>query len=376
MKNHFYHTIFHLLIVGAGEGKEGNLKFFLLRLRLDFPKRDGILKTIVFLWTLPGKRKRLVRNEEKQRFLDRDEKMADLLIVGSFALDTIHTPTAFRERILGGTGSHASYGASFFTKVFASGVVGEDWRSEDTKMLAEHNIDVQNLEVRPGTKTCFWEARYSDDMNHRDTLDIQLNVLADYHPVLTEAAKKCPYIFLANNPPTAQMEVIAQCEEPKLIVADTMNFYIDNMKESLLELLPQVDGLILNDSEARMLSEKQDLFDAGDFIRQLGPRFVIIKKGEYGCLFMGEDGEVCVLPAYPSRQVVEPTGAGDCFAGALMGYLASQDCASYQTIRDALLYGTVTASFTIEDFSFDALRRASREDIDARFRQMKDMLQF
>ncbi|MDO4583573.1 MAG: PfkB family carbohydrate kinase [Planctomycetia bacterium] len=302
--------------------------------------------------------------------------MADLLIVGSFALDTIHTPTTSRERILGGTGSHASYGASFFTKVFASGVVGEDWRSDDTKMLAAHNIDVENLEVRPGTKTCFWEAKYSEDMNYRDTLDIQLNVLADYHPVLTEAAKKCPYIFLANNPPTAQMEVIAQCEEPKLIVADTMNFYIDNMKESLLELLPQVDGLILNDSEAQMLSGKRDLFDAGDFIRQLGPRFVIIKKGEHGSLFMGEDGELCVLPAYPSRQVVEPTGAGDCFAGSFMGYIASRDVADYKTIRDALLYGTVTASFTIEDFSFDALRRASREEIDARFRQMKEMLQF
>lgn len=303
--------------------------------------------------------------------------MAELLIVGSFAYDTIRTPTAFRERILGGTGSHACYGASFFTHVFASGIVGaEDWRKTDSEIFRTHDIDIQNLQICPGMKTSFWSAVYAQDMNDRETLEFQLNCLSEFHPNLTPEARACPYIFLANNPPAVQMEAIAECSEPKLIVADTMNFYIDGALDDLRRMLKQVDGLILNDSEARQLANRHDLFEAGEAIRAMGPRFVVVKKGSHGCLFMGEDDQLCVLPAFPSRNVQEPTGAGDCFAGAFMGYLASRDCADFQTIREALLYATVTASFTIEDFSFDALRRSTRADIDARFRFMKDMLRF
>ncbi|MDO4571536.1 MAG: PfkB family carbohydrate kinase [Planctomycetia bacterium] len=303
--------------------------------------------------------------------------MADLLIVGSFAYDTINTPTARRERILGGTGSHATYGASFFTKVYASGIVGAlDWRPEDSEILSAHNIDLENLQIEPNAKTSFWEAQYSQDMNHRETLEFQANCLADLRLNLSDSARQCPYIFLANNPPTVQMEAIAQCVEPKLIVADTMDYYINGYNDDLLKMLRQVDGLILNDSEAQLLTKKQDLFEAGDIIRQMGPRFVVIKKGAHGCIFMGEDDHLCVLPAYPSRQVVEPTGAGDCFAGAFVGYLASKDCANLETIKEALVYATVAASFTIEDFSFDALRRSSREDLDARYQFMKRMLTF
>lgn len=303
--------------------------------------------------------------------------MADLLIVGSFAFDTINTQTTRRENVLGGTGSHASYGASFYTKVYASGIVGGlDWRKDDTDALEAHNINLENLQIVSGQKTCSWEAVYEEDMNNRQTLDFQANCSMVFHPNLTAEARKCPYIFLANNPPAVQMEVISECENPKLIVADTMDFYINGAKESLLQLLKQVDGLILNDSEAQLLTGKSDLFDCGDAIRKLGPRFVIIKKGAHGCIFMGEDGEICVFPAFPSRNVVEPTGAGDCFAGAFMGYIASKDCADLKTIKEALIYATVTASFTIEDFSFDALKRSSRTDIDRRFQKMREMLNF
>ncbi len=303
--------------------------------------------------------------------------MANLLIVGSFAYDTINTHTARRENVLGGTGSHAAYGASFYTNVYASGIVGGlDWRQEDSDALEAHNINLENLQIVPGQKTTAWEAVYEIDMNNRQTLDFQANCSMNFHPNLSEEARKCPYIFLANNSPESQMEVISECKEPKLIVADTMDFYINGSKDALMKLLKQVDGLILNDSEAQLLTGKSDLFECGDVIRTMGPRFVIIKKGAHGCIFMGEDGEICVFPAFPSRNVVEPTGAGDCFAGAFMGYIASKDCADLKTIKEALIYATVTASFTIEDFSFDALKRSTRADIDARFEKMRKMLNF
>ena len=301
--------------------------------------------------------------------------MADLLIAGSFAFDTINTQTARRERILGGTGTHASYGASFFTKVFASGIVGNDWLPEYSQAFINHGIDVQNLEVKQDKKTSFWEAIYSKDMNQRDTLEFQANVLADYAPNLTADARACPYLLLANNPPAVQMEIIRQCTAPKFIMADTMDFYINSVKDELLELLKQIHAMILNDGEARLLSGKYDLFDAGDAIRAMGPELVIIKKGEHGSIFMMGD-DVCVFPAYPTRKVVDPTGAGDCFVGALMGFLASQEKLDFQILKEAMMYATVTASFTIEDFSFDALTNSTRADIDARYEHMRQMLRF
>lgn len=303
--------------------------------------------------------------------------MADLLIVGSFAFDTINTQATRRENVLGGTGAHASYGASFFTKVFASGIVGgADWKQEDSEMLESHNINIENLQIVPGQKTTSWEAVYEADMNQRQTLSFMPNCSVEFHPNLSAGARKCPFIFLANNSPASQMEAISECEEPKLIVADTMDYYINGAHEELLQLLKKVDGLILNDSEAELLAGKKDFFECGDLIRKMGPRFVIIKKGAHGCIFLGEDDQVCVFPAYPSRKVIEPTGAGDCFAGAFMGFLASQDRADFATIKQALIYATVTASFTIEDFSFDALKRSTRADIDQRFNQMREMLRF
>ena len=213
-------------------------------------------------------------------------------------------------------------------------------------------------------------------MNQRDTLEFQANVLTEFQPNLTPSARACPYLFLANNPPAVQMEIIRQCTQPKLILADTMDFYINSVREDLLELMKKVDGLVLNDGEARLLTGKFDLFDAGDAIRALGPKFVIIKKGSHGAIFMGENDEVCVFPAYPTRKVVDPTGAGDCFAGAFMGCLAAQDKMDLQAFKEALVYATVTASFIIEDFGFDALKRSSRAGIDARFEQMREMLRF
>jgi len=276
-----------------------------------------------------------------------EKTMADLLIVGSFAFDTINTQTARRENVLGGTGSHASYGASFFTKVYASGIVGgEDWRSEDSEMLKAHNIDIENLQIVPGQKTTAWEAVYEADMNNRSTLSFEPNCCVAFHPNLTSDARKCPYIFLANNSPESQMEVIEECEEPKLIVADTMDYYINGSRPALETLLRKVDGLILNDSEAQLLAGKQDLFECGDIIRKMGPRFVIIKKGAHGCIFLGEDDQVCVFPAYPSRKVIEPTGAGDCFGGSALHFVLQYGIDGFDEdkLRELLTFANAAAS--------------------------------
>jgi len=303
--------------------------------------------------------------------------MADLLIVGSFAFDTINTQTARREKVLGGTGSHASYGASFYTKVFASGRVGgADWKDEYSETFKAHNINIENLQIVPGEETTAWEGTYEADMNNRSTVYFRPNCCVEFHPNLNEDARKCPFIFLATNSPASQMEVIDSAINPRLIVADTMDYYINGFRSELDEVLKKIDGLILNDSEARLLTGKSDLFDCADEILTMGPRFVIIKKGAHGSLFRGKDGNVCVFPAYPSRNVVEPTGAGDCFAGSFMGYLASQEKCDFETIKKAMIYATVTASFTIEDFSFDALKRSTRTDIDRRFEEMREMLSF
>lgn len=303
--------------------------------------------------------------------------MANLLIVGSLAFDTINTQTTRREKVLGGTCTHASYGASFYTKVYISGRVGgADWKDEYSQMLQAHNINIENLQIAPGEKTSEWEGTYATDMNFRETKFYHANCCNEFHPILTEAARKCPYIFLANDSPASQMEVIESAIDPKLIVADTMDFYINNFRGDLDKVLKKVDGLILNDSEAPLLTGKSDLFECADEILKMGPSFVIIKKGSHGSLFKNKDGKVWVLPAYPTRKVIEPTGAGDCYAGAFMGYLASQENCDFETIKKAMIYATVTASFTIEDFSFDALKRSTRADIDRRFEEMREMLRF
>ncbi len=298
-----------------------------------------------------------------------------LVVVGSVALDSVQTPSEKRENVLGGAAVYFSYAASFFTTVRLAGVVGEDWPAEHTEMLQSRGIDTSALQVVPGTKTFRWSGKYLDDMNDRETLDVQLNVLAKASPKLPEKYQRCQFLFLANDSPVAQMKVLKQCPGARLTVADTMDLWINNERDALLELLGEIDGLVLNDSEAKLLTGQNNLVKAGHAVREMGPRFVVIKKGEHGAMFFSKH-ETYVMPAFPTADVVDPTGAGDSFGGGMMGFLAEQGNFEPKTLKEALAYGILAASFTVEDFSLDRLKKIEREDIDNRMDEYRKMLSF
>ncbi|HBO45199.1 MAG TPA: sugar kinase [Planctomycetaceae bacterium] len=298
-----------------------------------------------------------------------------LLVVGSVAFDSVQTPTETREDILGGSASYFSYAASYFTPVRLVSVVGEDWPDEYTKLFESRGIDTSGLQVLPGAKTFRWTGRYFDNMNDRETLDLQLNAFETFDPVLPEEFKRCQFLFLANGHPTIQLNVLEQCAGATLRVADTMDFYIRTAREELMTLLGRIDGLVLNDSEAKLLTGDENLVRAGHKVREMGPRFVVIKKGEHGAMFFSKH-ETYVMPAYPTENVVDPTGAGDSFGGGMMGYLAEQGNFEPQTLKKALAYGTLAASFTVEAFSLDRLKQIEREDIDRRMEEYRRMLSF
>jgi sugar/nucleoside kinase (ribokinase family) len=289
------------------------------------------------------------------------------------ALDSVETPTETRENVLGGSAAFFSYAASFFTTVRLAGVVGEDWPPEHTAMLRARGIDTEGLRVVPGGKTFRWRGRYMRNMNDRETLDLQLNVLGDFEPDLPESYRRRRFLFLANGSPVHQLKTLDQCTGAALVVADTMDHYIRTEPDGLRRLLKRIDGLVLNDSEAKLLTGDDNLVRAGKMIAAMGPRFIVIKKGEHGAMFFGPD-ETYVLPAYPTPEVVDPTGAGDSFAGGMMGYLAEQGRHDPKTLKLALAYGTLTASFTVEDFSLDRLRKIERKDLDHRMEEYKRML--
>ena len=298
-----------------------------------------------------------------------------LCVVGSVALDSVETPTAKRENIMGGSAVFFSYAASFFTTVRLAGVVGEDWPESNTRMLHARGIDTAGLQVVPGGKTFHWRGKYLENMNDRETLELQLNVLQDFDPVLPETYCRCKFLFLANGSPVHQLKTLDQCTGPSLVVADTMDHYILHEREWLEKVLKRIDGLVLNDSEAKLLTGDNNLVRAGHAVRAMGPRFVVLKKGEHGAMFFSQH-ETYVLPAYPTLHVVDPTGAGDSFAGGMMGYLAEQGNFDPKTLKKALAYGTLMASFTVEDFSLDRLRNIQREDLDRRMEEYKQMLSF
>ncbi|HZL91458.1 MAG TPA: PfkB family carbohydrate kinase [Pirellulaceae bacterium] len=298
-----------------------------------------------------------------------------LLVVGSVAIDSIHTPTAVRERVLGGSAVHFSYAASFFAPVRLVGVVGDDWPAEHTQLLASRNIDTSGLKVVAGGKTFFWKGKYAPNMNDRETLEVQLNVFGDYLPELPDNYRRSDYLFLANGSPITQMKTLEQVEKPKLVVADTMDLWIREQHEDLLALFKRLDGLVLNDSEARLLTEEENLVAAGHQVRRMGPKFVVIKKGEHGAMFFSEH-ETYVLPAYPTDRVVDPTGAGDSFAGGMMGYLAAHGQFDSRALKEAMAYGIVVASFTVEDFGLDRMKKVERPDLDARLQRYRRMLSF
>jgi sugar/nucleoside kinase (ribokinase family) len=298
-----------------------------------------------------------------------------LVVVGSVALDSVETPTATRENVLGGSAVHFSYAASFFTGVRLVGVVGEDWPSEHTELLKSRNVDTAGLQVVEGGKTFRGRGKYQPNMNDRDTLEVHLNVFESFDPVVPESFKDNKFVFLANGSPLVQMKVLDQINRPRLVVADTMDLWINIQHDELLQLLERVDGLMLNDSEAQLLADEPNLVRAGHKVREMGPKFVILKKGEHGAMFFGER-ETFVMPAVPTDRVVDPTGAGDSFAGGMMGHLAEQDDFEPATLKKAMAYGTVAASYNVEDFSLDRLKELQRADIDERLGLYQRMLTF
>ena len=298
-----------------------------------------------------------------------------LVVVGSVAIDNVETPTARRDNLLGGSATHFSWAASFFTQVHLVGVVGEDWPKEHTQMLADRGIDVSGLSVVGGGKTFTWTGRYEPNMNDRETLEVELNVFGQFNPQLSDEYRLAKYVFLANGVPGVQRSVLSQVPGRRLAVADTMDLWIQTQRDDLEMLMHELDGLVLNDSEAKLMTDTQNLVEAGHKVRAMGPKFVIIKKGEHGAMFFSEH-ETYVLPAYPTQNVVDPTGAGDSFAGGMMGYLSEQGEFNAATLKKAMAYGVLTASFNVEGFGLERIKDVSRDDIERRMVDYQKMLSF
>jgi len=298
-----------------------------------------------------------------------------LLVVGSVALDCVETPVDRRDDVLGGSAVFFSYAASFFSPVRMIGTVGEDWPRAHTAFLEQRGIDTAGIETIPGGKTFRWRGRYLPNMNDRETLEVHLNVFGEFRPRLDESHRRSRFVFLGNASPTTQLAVLDQVPEAVLTVADTMDLWINVQRDELMELLRRVDGLVLNDAEAKLLAEDENLVRAGHAVRRMGPSFVVIKKGEHGAMFFSEQ-EMYVMPAYPTPRVLDPTGAGDSFAGGMMGHLAALGRFDPQALKESLAYGVITASFTVEDFSLDRLAAIERADLDRRLGEYRRMLTF
>jgi sugar/nucleoside kinase (ribokinase family) len=297
-----------------------------------------------------------------------------LLITGSIALDSVKTPIEEHPDLLGGSASYASISASFFAPVNLVGIVGSDFPKQYVALFEKHHVNLDGLQVVDG-QTFRWSGEYEWDMNKRRTLSVCLNVFETFQPHLPDHCKNAPYVFLANISPQLQLHVLAQVERPKFIVADTMDLWIETAKEPLLELLRKIDCLILNESEARELMKETSLIKAGRAILKLGPKFVVIKKGEHGCLLFADD-LFFSAPAYPLEDIHDPTGAGDCFAGAFAGYLAKVDHVNHDTLRKAVIYGSVIASYDVESFSLGRLQTLTQRDIEQRYHIFKLMSHF
>lgn len=294
-----------------------------------------------------------------------------LLVVGSLALDTIETPFGKAENTVGGSATFISTAASYFIQpVRLVGVVGGDFPKAELEFLEQREIDLEGLQIIENGKTFHWHGKYSYDLNSRDSLTTDLNVFADFEPVIPSSFRKSQYICLGNINPELQKKVFMQLENPKLVVADTMNFWIEGKHDALLDVLQYINIFILNDSEARELSKEYNLFKAAHKIQNMGPKIVIIKKGEHGALLFYEN-EMFSAPAYPLESIYDPTGAGDSFAGGFIGYLAKTDDLSYENMKRAVVFGSTVASFCVEKFSLDGLRDLSTFEIKDRFNEFK-----
>jgi sugar/nucleoside kinase (ribokinase family) len=296
-----------------------------------------------------------------------------LVVVGSIAFDAVKTPFGERERMLGGSAVHFSLAASFFTDVRVVGPVGDDFGDSEYEVLRERGVNTDDIERVEGGRTFFWRGEYEWNLNVRHTLDTQLNVFGEFEPKLSDASKRADLIFLANIQPDLQRDVRDQCRDARLAALDSMNLWIETARESLVRTIGTVDVVILNDDEIRMLTEQPTLMRAARDVMDMGPHTVVVKQGEYGaCLFTGEG--FFSLPAYPLETVIDPTGAGDSFAGGFLGYLAAQDYAVDEaTLRRAMTYGSVLASFNVEEFGVERVRRLTREEIEERYGDFRRM---
>lgn len=297
-----------------------------------------------------------------------------VLVVGSAALDSVKTPYGEVTDALGGSAFYFAAAASYFTPVNVVAVVGEDFPLGKIDFLKERSVDLSGLEIASG-ETFRWGGVYHEDMNQRDTLYTHLNVFQTFSPKIPPQASKTPYVFLANIQPNLQLDVLNQVDNPKLVMLDTMNLWIETDLASLKNVISKVDAIILNDQEARQITGEFNLIKAGKEVTKLGPKTVIVKKGEHGAFLVSED-DFFALPAYPLEDLFDPTGAGDSFAGGLMGYLAKNDDLSSTTFRKALIYGTVLASFAVEKFSVDRLRDLSQGEIQSRYDRLLQITRF
>tara|TARA_B100000809_G_scaffold94277_1_gene92902 strand:+ start:150 stop:1061 length:912 start_codon:yes stop_codon:yes gene_type:complete len=295
-----------------------------------------------------------------------------LVVVGSIGIDTIGTPTAKREDVLGGSVSYACAAASYFTSVGMVGVVGNDFPDASMALYRQFGIDLEGLQVVPG-ETFRWSGVYHDDMNNRDTISTDLNVFADFSPDLPEAYRATPYVLLGNISPDLQLHVLDQIKNPQFIMADSMDLWINVARDDLMKVISRVDLLTLNDSEARLLTGEANAVKAARALLELGPRYVVLKKGEHGALLFTQD-TVVMAPAFPLDHFEDPTGAGDCFAGGFMGALARARRHDTVDLREALLYGSVVASFGVEQFGLDRLAKLTAEQIDERFGLLGEMI--
>ncbi len=299
-----------------------------------------------------------------------------LLVTGSIGIDTVTTPHGRSEDCIGGSVIYFSMAAGFFAPVRLVGVAGEDCPFDFEEIFAGRAVDLEGLEIRSGSKTFRWHGTYKENMNDRTTDLVELNVLAEAPPTVPAGYRDSRYVFLANTAPALQLQLLEQVDNPALAVADTMDLWINNNRDDLNRLLQCIDGLVLNDSEAILLSGQSNLVRAAQHVIELGPKFVLIKKGEHGSLLVTSENEIFVLPAYPTAEVRDPTGAGDSFAGGMMGYLAGENRHDFDALKKAIAYGTVVASLLIEDFSLNRWKTADKHDIEQRYRHLQAITQF
>jgi sugar/nucleoside kinase (ribokinase family) len=299
-----------------------------------------------------------------------------LLVTGSIGIDTVKTPFGVSKDCLGGSAVYFSMAASFFSPVRFLGAIGADCPFDLKKIFKGKKVDLNGLELRHTSKTFRWAGSYVDAMNEAVTDFVELNVLAENPPVMPDEYKDSKFVFLANTAPILQIQLLDQLNRPKFVAADTMNLWINNNLADLKRLMKKIDCLILNETEARMLANEHNLITAAAKIEKLGPSVVVIKKGESGSIIRQSDGQLFVLPAYPATIVKDPTGAGDSFAGGFMGYLAGQNKTDFATLKKAVAYGTVVASFTISDFSLKGLTKTTRRNIDSRLIELRNRVKF